>query len=159
MPHDAGHGDLVLGPERRHELFDALPLGGRGGRFFEIPDEADSDSTLVVILVRAAGVRSLNLRSPAEGRLDGSVRHTVAVADHEVVTDPQPGVAALIFVLLLFGGLRLFVSGIYYAGFGFDVPLLNFVIPIVRLLPLIVFAAAFLLAFLFFKKRKRKLPA
>lgn len=51
-------------------------------------DQRDSDSVLVVILL--AGVGTLQLVAPPKCWFDVPVRHTLSVADHEVVPDSQP---------------------------------------------------------------------
>ena len=40
-----------------------------------------------------AGMCTVNLARPAKGRLDQAIGHAMAVADHKVVADTQPGIA------------------------------------------------------------------
>src|SRR5262249_46606081 len=98
MSDDASRWNSVFIAQRLDEQLDALALGRRGRSLFEISHQADADAPLVVIFVGAAGMRSLNLGSPAERGLDGAVGHAVAIADHEVIPDSQPGIAILVFL-------------------------------------------------------------
>ena len=65
-----------------------VELFGGGWLTLEVTDQCDADTVLVVGLI--TGVGSVQLVAPAKGRLDASVGHTLAVADHEVVADSEP---------------------------------------------------------------------
>ena len=68
-----------------------VELFGGGWLILEVSDQCDADTVLVMGLI--TGVGSVQLVSPAKGRLDASVGHTLAVADHEVVADSEPRLA------------------------------------------------------------------
>ena len=95
MPDHAAGRNSVLRLQVRDQLLDGLQLRGRGWFLFKIADQGDPDSVLVVI--GAAGVGTVHLLFPAEGRFNLTVTHSVAVADDEVVADPQPVVSFRIF--------------------------------------------------------------
>jgi hypothetical protein len=80
-----GYFEVLDQSSQRVELF------GGGWLILEVSDQCDPDTVLVMGLI--TGVGSVQLVSPAKGRLDASVGHTLAVADHEVVADSEPRLA------------------------------------------------------------------
>ena len=61
---------------------------------FEIADQCDSDSALVVFVF--AGVSAWQLLPPAKRRFDLAVPHAVPISDDEVVPDAHPGVSVAV---------------------------------------------------------------
>lgn len=98
MSNDVAGADSVVGFQCFDEPFEGTQLFGTGGVVFEISDEADPDTTLVVNWVCTSGMGSLNLLLPAKSRFHIAVGHAFSITDDEVVTNSQPGVSVRIFL-------------------------------------------------------------
>ncbi len=92
--------DDVLGLQivAGNKTFDEIARGGNLtlGRAMlrEVADQADADPVFVVFA--AGSVGSVQLIVPAKRRFDKSIGHPLAVADHEMIPDAQPRLAATV---------------------------------------------------------------
>jgi len=85
--------------QRAYQAFDRQELLLSGPLFLKITDQNDADSLLVVFRIGSTGVRPVELFPPPKRRFDLPVRHSLAVADHKVISDPQPGMTGTILPL------------------------------------------------------------
>jgi len=93
--------DSISRSQGRNEAAHGGKLRRRGRTFFEIANERDSDAAPVVrILSRVSAVKLL---PPAKRRLDLSVPHSAPVANHKVISDPDPGISLAILALQMGG--------------------------------------------------------
>lgn len=100
MTNDLSPRNLVATGQLDYKFFERVKLSFGGSFLFEISDQADADSAGVDQSI--PGVSALKLLVPAKRGLHLSIRHTVAIANHEVVSNAQPGIAVCITPLLMF---------------------------------------------------------
>ena len=94
MANDILRFDSIALGQHPHKFSSGGHLPRRGRIGLEIADQADADALFVVAAL--PGMCPVQLLLPAEGGLDQSVGHASAVADQEVVSDAQPGVAGAV---------------------------------------------------------------
>lgn len=87
---DVGQGDVVVGLEGADELFQPAELGGGGAGLVEVADQADADAVWIDAGVAGWGGGG-ELFVPALADLQFAIDGTVAVADHEVITQRAAG--------------------------------------------------------------------
>lgn len=103
---DVVRGDTVLLSEDGEQFPKGCELGFGGGSLFKVSDDANANSAGVIESV--SGVSTMELLFPAKGGFDGTIGHSVAVSDYEMVCDAFPGVAMSVFSakVLLMDGLQ-----------------------------------------------------
>ncbi len=62
---------------------------------FEVTNQADTNTAGIEQLV--PGMSTVQLFSPAKRWYHLSIRHPVAIPDHKVIADPQPGTTSTVF--------------------------------------------------------------
>lgn len=100
MTNDLSPRNLVATCQLDYELFKCIKLSFGRSLFFEISDQTDANSASVDQSI--SGVSAVQLLVPAKCGLHLSIRHTVAIANHEVIGNAQPGIAVRIPPLLMF---------------------------------------------------------
>ncbi len=94
MSDDVGRLDAVAHPQHADQAADRGDLRRAGRSQVEVAHDRNPDAVFVVLVL--AGVGSLQLLTPAEGRLDFAVAHAVAVTHDEVIADAHPVIAVLV---------------------------------------------------------------
>jgi hypothetical protein len=95
MSDDVLRIDPIFCLEHSYETLDCNQLCRGWMFFFKVAYQHDSNSPLIV--VAHAGMGAVHLLPPAKCLFYLSIRHAVSVTDDKMVSDSQPGIAAIVF--------------------------------------------------------------
>ena len=106
MANDLAISQSIFAFENTDQSLHAGQLSGAWLCFLKIPDKANANAVLVVFVVGAFGVSTVNLLAPAKGWLDLTVVHSLSVANDKVIADAIPSTADVRFVNAFNGASR-----------------------------------------------------
>lgn len=99
MPHQIALSDPVTDRQNVDQLFYGLHLRLRRWSLLEIPDQANTNSTSIKHWI--PGMSPVKLLIPAKGGLNRPILHSLAIADHKVITNTQPRISRSILSLAM----------------------------------------------------------